>query len=93
MFSFDRCKLCNLQGQKDGEWVYIQLECGARDGSVLKTIMEDKNMPKLAILAGGLAVLVSLWVIGTKVGTAGSGVIAWIRAFRPAPQKALQALL
>lgn len=27
-------------------------------------------MPKLAILASGLAVLVSLWVIGTKVGTA-----------------------
>src|SRR6266404_2899196 len=35
-----------------------------------QTLMEDKNMPKLAILASGLAVLVSLWVIGTKVGTA-----------------------
>jgi len=32
--------------------------------------MEDKNMSKLAILASGLAVLASLWVIGTKVGTA-----------------------
>src|SRR5229473_7147059 len=68
MFSLDALGNCNLQGSK--RWVYTKLECGVQDGSVLQTLMEEKNMSKLAILASGLTVLVSLWVIGTKVGTA-----------------------
>ena len=35
-----------------------------------KTLVGDKDMQKLAILASGLAVLVGLWVTGTKVTTA-----------------------
>jgi plastocyanin len=35
-----------------------------------RTLMEDKDMRKLAILASGLALLVGLWVIGTKDATA-----------------------
>jgi plastocyanin len=58
-----------LQVQKDGEWVYI-LYCGVqKNGSVTQTLMEDKNMRKLTILASGLAVLIGLWVTGTKVAT------------------------
>jgi len=35
-----------------------------------KTLVEDRDMQKLAILASGLALLVGLWVTGTKVATA-----------------------
>ena len=53
----------------DGEPAYTRLNCESRRTRT-QTFMEDKNMSKVAILASGLAVLVSLWVIGTNVGTA-----------------------
>ena len=52
-----------------GEPAYTRLNCESRRTRT-QTFMEDKNMSKVAILASGLAVLVSLWVIGTNVGTA-----------------------
>ena len=68
MFSLDAvCKLCNLKAQKHGEWAYTQF------GVLMDPYSNTRggqNMPKVAILASGLAVLASLCVIGMKVGTA-----------------------